>query len=203
MEAQQDNSKNVWRLNEIKKKDYTDFRQLMDIALKNFSLEEKGKYVDNMYEDYYTIISSDYEDITSTESSVQLPYEIQFDDDDDFEQVLPKVLIWDFPAENDSSLCLPTSLDSDFEYVDYRSHAKPSSNLGYKKKKRGLWEKVKNVVKGLMFPRTERKQCKVTGNTFQELHKCFVEEQDLVGKVEEDVTSQLERKASSLQSRYL
>ena len=90
---------------------------------------------------------------------------------------------WDIPTESDCSLCLRTSLDSDFEYIDYRSHPEPTSTSGYEKKKRGLWTKVKKVFKRLIWPKTERKQCRVTQTTTQELYNSLVEAKDWQQKV--------------------
>ena len=59
--SQKDSNNNGCRLKEIGKKDYSDFRQLMDIALKDFAWEEKSKYFDSFCKDDSAIYSDEFE----------------------------------------------------------------------------------------------------------------------------------------------
>ena len=160
----------------------------MDVALRNFPLEEKEKYV-NVCKgySYFPLFTSEFEDIASIQSSAQLPYEIQFDDDDDFEHVLPKVMSWDALTEIDCSEWSQTSLDSDFEYIDYRRDSIPNSTLSYGQKKRGLWTKVKKIFKRLIRTKGKRKQCKTTRKTTRELSHSLLEVHDWQPKVAKDL----------------
>ena len=145
MKSQLDNNNNIRTLNVIKEQDYANFRQLMDIALKNFSLKEKHKYMERVFDNSNHSISIGYpssycfeyceDDIfsewSSNEASGQLPYEINFDDDDDFEQVLPKFVTWDLATtESDmSSSNIKTTDDSDFQYINCVSKTKSTNTL--------------------------------------------------------------------------
>ena len=192
------------RLNEIKEKDYTDFRQLMDIALKNFPLKEKQKYIESVSKDYKTIWSirpcyySDNTSFTSSiESSGQLPYEIKFDGDDDFEQVLPKVVSWDVSTESECTFCFQAPLDSDFAPIDSVSHAIPNSiALTCKKmtKKGGLWAKAKKVFARLMCCRKQQNECKTSQTTDEKLNASFAEGNDWYRNVAEMSNSLLQTK---------
>ena len=179
MKSQLDNNNNIRTLNVIKEQDYANFRQLMDIALKNFSLKEKHKYMERVFDNHSNhSISIGYpssycfeyyeDDIfsewSSNEASGQLPYEINFDDDDDFEQVLPKFVTWDLATtESDmSSSNIKTTDDSDFQYINCVSKAKSTNTLNKpieRKKKEGLWTKVKKVFTRLIqcFSRKQKK----------------------------------------------
>lgn len=212
-ESQQDNNNNSLRLNEIKEKDYTDFRQLMDIALKDFPLKEKQKYMDSVLEDYKNTLSiscsssyfyGDHSSSTSSiESSGQLPYEIKFDGDDDFEQVLPlKVVSWDISTEESEccSLCLkaPPQNHSEIEYIDsLPSHTKPAKcTLSFKKKikKEGLWAKVKKLFARLMCCTKQQNESKTSQKTAEEVNDNLIEETQWHEKVSEGSNSLLQTK---------
>jgi len=212
-ESQQDNNNNSLRLNEIKEKDYTDFRQLMDIALKNFPLKEKQKYMDSVLEDYKNTLSINYSSsyfygdhsssTSSIESSGQLPYEIKFDGDDDFEQVLPlKIVSWDISTEESEccSLYLKASSQnhSDIEYIDsLSSHTKPAKcTLSFKKKikKEGLWAKVKKVFARLMCCTKQQTESKTSQKTAEEVSDNLVEENHWHESVAEESNSMLQTK---------
>ena len=144
-ESQSVCSNNVCRLREISQKDYSDFRQLMDIALKDFAFEEKEKYIDVFCkDDSFLMIDSDFSDefepFRSSESSAALPYEIQFDGDDDFEQVLPNVVSRKVPMHNDYVLC-----SESFPKLDSRSKLNFISI--YKKQKTRIWTKLRRFFK--------------------------------------------------------
>ena len=178
MKSQLDNNNNIRALNVIKEQDYTNFRQLMDIALRNFSMKEKHKYMESIFDEpnenlsigYPPSYCFEYYDddtfltLSSEDISGQLPYEINFDDDDDFEQVLPKFVTWDLATTGSdlSSSNIKTTDDSDFQYINCVSKTKPTRTLKKskeKKKKEGLWTKVKKVFTRLIqcFSRKQRK----------------------------------------------
>ena len=168
MKSQLDNNNNSTTLNVIKEIYYSNFRQLMDIALKNIPLKEKHKYMERVFDDYYqtlSIVPPSYyldfseDEATSTSSSIdisgQLPYEINFDGDDDFERVLPKFVTWDLATAGSdlSSSSFKTTDDSDFQYINCHSQTKPTQTLKQPKekaKKDGLWTKVKKVFTRLI-----------------------------------------------------
>ena len=200
-ESQQDNDNNSLRLNEIKEKDYTNFRQLMDIALKNFPLKEKQKYMDVVLDDYKNTLSiscssylyGDHSSSTSSiESSGQLPYEIKFDGDDDFEQVLPlKVVSWDISTEESEccSSCLEASSQnhSDIEYKDSLSSNTKSEKftLSFEKKikKDGLWAKLKKVFARLMCCTKQQNESKTSQKTAEDVSDNLVGQNQWYEKV--------------------
>ena len=137
--SQKVSNNNACRLKEIGKKDYSDFRQLMDIALKDFAWEEKAKYIDVFCKDDSAIYSDEFEAFQSSESSAALPYEIQFDGDDDFEQVLPNVVRKNGKVNNDYVLC-----SESFPELDL--HSKPNFISIYKKQKTRLWTKLRRLL---------------------------------------------------------
>ena len=210
MKSQLDNNNNIRTLNVIKEQDYANFRQLMDIALKNFSLKEKHKYMERVFDNSNNSISIGYpssycfeyyeDDIfsewSSNEASGQLPYEINFDDDDDFEQVLPKFVTWDLATTGSdlSSSNIKTTDDSDFQYINCVSKTKPTRTLKKskeKKKKEGLWTKVKKVFTRLIqcFSRKQRKSesKNVEKTRDKEAKNGFVEKRERIqGRINED-----------------
>ena len=164
MYAQRDNNYNSWRVNEIRQKDYADFRQLMDITLKSISSNKQEKSVEMLEDCNESLItfSSEYSDCcTSCNDSIgQLPFEIKFNDDDDFEQVLPlsnKGVSWNIPTKTESTSMSSKEqssqhASSEFEFMSNTSYP-PRSYFTFSfktKRKVGLWKRVKKVLGQLM-----------------------------------------------------
>ena len=164
MYAQRDNNYNSWGVNEIRQKDYADFRQLMDITLKNISSNEQEKSVEMLEDCNESLItfSSEYSDCcTSCNDSIgQLPFEIKFNDDDDFEQVLPisnKGVSWNIPTKSECTSMRSKEessqhASSEFEFMSNTSYPpRPYFTFNFKtKRKVGLWKRVKKVLGQLM-----------------------------------------------------
>ena len=152
----------------MKDEDYYDIRQLMDIALKNFPLkEEKEKYVTMFFKDHCNVtIGSNYGYNSSIGSSAHLPFEIQFDGDDDFEQVLPKSVNWTNSVDSDCSFYFkPLKNISDIACRFNQLYTKPKSVLSSKTKTKtkGIWARLKTFFKGKEFcSKRQQKEFKTT-----------------------------------------